>query len=133
MIEKEKEGIRWLEFELLQEERCHLAHAVFLRHGGVSQKPYDSLNLGGGSGDDPSLVAINRQRVLSVLPSSDPVSGYQVHGDHIEVVRKGWNFEGGCDGLITEEKKRSLMIKHADCQAAIFYDPMQRRLANVHC
>ena len=25
------------------------------------------------------------------------------------------------------------MIKHADCQAAIFYDPEHRAIANVHC
>ena len=25
------------------------------------------------------------------------------------------------------------MIKHADCQAAIFYDPVHKALANVHC
>jgi purine-nucleoside/S-methyl-5'-thioadenosine phosphorylase / adenosine deaminase len=36
--------------------------AVFTsRHGGVSGPPFDSLNLGGGVGDDPVAVARNRQ------------------------------------------------------------------------
>ena len=38
-----------------------------------------------------------------------------------------------CDILTTRETERALMIHHADCQAAIFYDPVVHALANVHC
>lgn len=34
---------------------------------------------------------------------------------------------------MTDEKNVGLMIKHADCQAAIFYDPLHHAVANVHC
>lgn len=37
-----------------------------------------------------------------------------------------------CDALVTADKGMALMIKHADCQAAIFYDPTNQAIANVH-
>ena len=45
---------------------------VTTRHGGVSQPPYDSLNLGLHVGDDPKSVLANRQRLveLAELPAA---------------------------------------------------------------
>jgi YfiH family protein len=37
-----------------------------------------------------------------------------------------------CDALITNIPNHLLMIKHADCQAALFYDPVQRAIGAVH-
>ncbi|HKX55617.1 MAG TPA: laccase domain-containing protein, partial [Xanthomonadales bacterium] len=39
------------------------------RNGGVSQGPWQSLNLGTNSGDDPADVARNRQLLNEVLPA----------------------------------------------------------------
>ena len=36
------------------------------RHGGVSQAPYDTLNLGLGIGDDPDAVTANRSALATV-------------------------------------------------------------------
>ena len=36
------------------------------------------------------------------------------------------------DGSITKTKGLALAIRHADCQAAIFYDPITETLATVH-
>lgn len=54
------------------------------RAGGVSQPPFDSLNLGAHCGDDPVAVAENRQRlhVQAGLPS-EPVWLSQVHGTKV--------------------------------------------------
>jgi len=49
------------------------------RRGGVSLPPYDSLNLGDHVGDNPLLVAHNRQQFSVVLPS-EPVWLKQIHG-----------------------------------------------------
>lgn len=52
----------------------------------------------------------------------------QIHSDYVE-----WApFKGPCDGLITSKEDQALLIKHADCQAAIFWDPIEKRLACVH-
>lgn len=53
------------------------------RAGGISQPPYDSLNLGMHVNDAPLDVATNRQRLNRYVPT-EPVWLNQVHG--IEVV-----------------------------------------------
>jgi YfiH family protein len=131
MLRKSADGIQWLEFEILAEQKG-LVHGVFLRHGGVSCGPCDSLNAGGGSGDDPSSVEENRSRMLKALNLKGYVSGKQVHGKEVALVRADSKQVGDCDALITAENNLGLMIKHADCQATILYDPIHRVLANVH-
>jgi YfiH family protein len=37
-----------------------------------------------------------------------------------------------CDGVVTQEKKVGLLIRHADCQAAIFFDPKKKVIAASH-
>lgn len=133
MIRKEKEGIIWLEFESLQ-KHSEVVHGVFLRHGGVSQGTYDSLNIGGGTDDDPNCIEKNRLIIQNSLKIPQLLAGKQVHGIHLECFPKITpHLETGCDGLITKEKDIGLLIKHADCQAAIFYDPIQHVIANIHC
>jgi YfiH family protein len=58
--------------------------AVFTsRHGGVSGPPFDSLNLGGGVGDDPVAVARNRQLAAQACGRSaaGPATGGIAVGD----------------------------------------------------
>lgn len=58
--------------------------AVFtIRHGGVSGPPFDSLNLGGGVGDDPVAVARNRQLAAQACGRSaaGPATGGIAVGD----------------------------------------------------
>ncbi|HVM40151.1 MAG TPA: laccase domain-containing protein, partial [Acidimicrobiia bacterium] len=53
------------------------------RRGGVSARPYDSLDLSTLAGDDPAAVAENRTRVarhLGLPPPSEWVPIRQVHG-----------------------------------------------------
>ncbi len=133
MIVREKDGIKWLEFEQLQ-EFSDLVHGVFLRHGGVSTAPYGSLNLGGGSGDDLGSVTENRQIVANILGIKELMTGFFVHGDQVACMPHEKELtEKGCDGLATAQRDLGLMVTHADCQAAIFFDPIRKAVANVHC
>lgn len=131
MLRKKKDGIEWLEFELLA-DIPGLIHGIFLRHGGVSKGGYHSLNVGGGTGDDPKNVAENRRRLFETLNIKQWVGGQQVHGNAVVCVKDVNQDVGECDALITDRKEIGLMIKHADCQSAILYDPMHRAVANVH-
>lgn len=132
MRRKHKDGIQWLEFELLA-DIPNLVHAVFLRHGGVSQGPFASLNMGLGTSDNPVHVRENRKRVKSVLSVDRLISASQVHSDRVVHIDTPDPLNvGKADGLITQIPDIGLMIEHADCQAAIFYDPQHRALANVH-
>ena len=37
------------------------------------------------------------------------------------------------DGMVTQEKEVALLVRHADCQGTLFYDPIRHALAAVHC
>ncbi len=107
---------------------------MFTRHGGVSQAPYDSLNLGLGVQDVPERVEINRERVRAVLGLDVLVSARQVHSDRVHVVR-GDEAAGeieGVDALVTDRPGVGLLIQQADCQAVLLLDPEHRVIAAVH-
>jgi hypothetical protein len=74
---REREGVRWLEAELPG------ARAGFsTRIGGVSEAPYEALNVAVLTGDEPDRVGENRRRLADAL-GRDPdgvVMGRQVHG-----------------------------------------------------
>jgi polyphenol oxidase len=132
MIRKQQGSVEWLEYDLLQ-DIPHLKHGVFLRKGGISEGAFSSLNAGGGTGDHPEAIETNRKIIQNVLHLPHAVSMKQVHGARIEQILQPNHESCDCDGLITSTKHLGLMIKHADCQAAIFYDPITKAIANVHC
>jgi YfiH family protein len=74
---RERDGVRWLEAELPG------ARAAFsTRIGGVSEAPYDALNVAVLTGDEPERVGMNRRRLGESI-GRDPegvVMGRQVHG-----------------------------------------------------
>jgi hypothetical protein len=135
MLRKESNGIIWLEFELFQ-EFPFLRHGSFLRRGGVSRGPFQSLNVGFGAGDCAEHVEENRARILRTLSPQKPpclITGKQIHGDNVHYVEAHGHYETlQSDSLITRLPDVALMIRHADCQAAIIYDPQHRALAVVH-
>lgn len=130
MRRKEKNGVEWLEFELLSSVP-EVVHGVFLRKGGEGSCA--SLNFGGNTGDREDNIRKNCRKVLEVLGIPHLASPYQVHSDRVVHVTGG-NFPDReeADGLLTRVAGIGLMIKHADCQAAIFYDTRNKALANVH-
>lgn len=126
-----KDGMEWLEFDLLA-DIPNLKHAVFLRHGGHSQGPYAELNSSFFVGDDPLLVQKNVDLMEGMFPCS-PVWGRGVHEKTVAYVDKKSPREiVDCDGLITSTPGMSLFMKHADCQVALMYDPKNHAIAAVH-
>jgi hypothetical protein len=132
MRRRKKGSVEWLEFELLA-DIPYLTHGVFLRHGGYSTGPFASLNAGGRIEVDENIEK-NREKIKEILGFSAYMTGKQMHNANVEIVPPVSSLvETDCDGLITKEKSLGLLIGHADCQAAIFYDPANHILANVHC
>ncbi|MCB1118949.1 MAG: peptidoglycan editing factor PgeF [Chlamydiia bacterium] len=129
MLWKEKEGIQYLQFDLF-EPFPELTHAIFLRHGGVSTGEWKSLNVGLGVGDAEEHVKENVRRINQVIGTEKSYAIFQEHGAKVHVAAEDLKEKG--DALITTEKGKALLIKHADCQAAIFYDPVKHILANAH-
>lgn len=132
MLRKEKNGIVWLEYESFL-QFPNLKHGVFLRHGGNSTGKHSSLNLSYSVDDQECVVRYNEQRVLSLLGLDTALRGKLCHGKHIHPVKDvSSKIETSCDGLTTKIKNIGLLVTHADCQAAIFYDPITHSLAVVH-
>lgn len=130
MILKEKEGLRFLQYELLS-EFTRVKHATFQKHGGLSKGSYDSLNTSFSVGDEADAVKGNLEKVQTFLDLPKLAIAGQVHGDIIiEALDTGTAGEG--DALITRTLNLGLGIRHADCQAALFYDPVLHVAAAVH-
>ena len=132
-----KDGLEWLEFDLLS-DIPNLKHAVFLRKGGYSGGNFDSLNTSFDVGDHKDSVAANLEKIHYLLQENTPHSLQfyrckQVHTKNIETITENSPKEiPVCDALVTREPNKVLMINHADCQATIFYDPLHHVVANVH-
>jgi YfiH family protein len=127
-----KDKLEWLDFGLLEDNNDVLT-AVFLRHGGVSKKPYDTLNISDKIGDHPDSVKMNRQMIKELVKADDLVFANQVHGDKIiEITNDNKHKEHSCDVLVTREKNIALAIAHADCQACILYDKENEAVAAIH-
>jgi polyphenol oxidase len=92
------------------------------RVGGVSEGPYESLNLGILTGDDPARVVENR-RLLAGRAGIDPDHARMAWQQHRAEVRKaspegiltpGTQHEA-CDGWWSDEPGQGMMLVTADC------------------
>ncbi|CCB85101.1 hypothetical protein, putative type III secreted [Parachlamydia acanthamoebae UV-7] len=132
MLRHKKNGIEWLEFELLADCKG-LQHGTILRQGGFSSGSFSSLNLGLYSTQDEHLaIAQNLEKVQSThqLPSIHVAK--QCHGDHIWHIKDANASPQEADMLVTNLSEQALFVMHADCQAVIMFDPITQALANVH-
>ncbi|MFO7784157.1 MAG: peptidoglycan editing factor PgeF [Thermodesulfobacteriota bacterium] len=117
--------------------QANLEHAVFTRLGGVSEHPCRSLNVSSRTPDQPAFVRANLELVREALGADRLVMLDQAHGGEVIAVRRGDRdrleepLKG--DALVTDVPGLGLVIKQADCQAVILYDPVRRVVANIHC
>lgn len=125
--------VAWLTFDLFAEYPA-LVHGVFLRQGGVSSAEFSSLNFGYCQGDLAENVDENKRRALTALGITECCRVWQKHGMRIVTAcPKGKKDPEEGDGLTTDHLNLGLAILHADCQAAIFYDPTHHALSVIHC
>jgi purine-nucleoside/S-methyl-5'-thioadenosine phosphorylase / adenosine deaminase len=131
MIRKKLNSLECLEFSSLAPFK--LRHGVFTRHGGISAPPFNSLNVGDNVEDDPECVFHNLSLIEVELGASKVLFAEQVHRANVQFVDENTPCPvPDCDAMITKTPNLALLIKHADCQAAILYDPVHHALALVH-
>jgi polyphenol oxidase len=114
-----------------------LTQAAFGRSGGVSEGPYESLNVSLAVQDDAERVRVNRSRMAAAVgwDAGRIVSARQVHGRQVaQVVAE---MAGGADlpdvdALVTDEPGVLLMMKFADCVPVVLWDPVRRAVALAH-
>ena len=121
------------------------ARAVFsTRRGGVSEGPYESLNLGILTDDDPERVIENRRRVARAarIAPERVGMGWQVHGtdllewDAPPTEGRSYAEPRGrllpqVDGHLTAEPNLALLVLVADCYPVALSDGAQ--VAMLHC
>ncbi len=134
---READGVRWLQADLGN------ARAAFsTRLGGVSEAPFDSLNLGVLTDDDRDAVVENRRRLagaLSLDPARTPI-GLQVHGAEL-ATHSGpqdpspFAFPGSelpsVDGHVVTEPGLAPLVFVADCLPVALSGP--GGVAMLHC
>ena len=103
------------------------------RHGGVSPAPYDSLNLGRLTDDDPANVEANRDRLGAAIgfPWSRVLFGKQVHG---ATVRRATGYDVPVaeeDGQATALRDAAALVFVADCLPVMLTS--DRAVAALHC
>lgn len=86
----------------------------FTRKGGVSEPPFDSLNISTKVGDEPDAVTENLARIRSTMDGRPSAWARQVAGDGVARVSEA-GFAEEADALITDEKGFSLVVAVADC------------------
>jgi YfiH family protein len=109
------------------------------REGGVSADAFRSLNLGLLTDDETANVVENRTRLCAAL-GADPGAGtmaFQVHGATVEEAQPLGLATAGtqypeCDGLVTDEPGRALMLVTADCLPIALARTDGARLAVLH-
>jgi YfiH family protein len=133
----EADGVRWLEAQLPD------ATAVFsTRIGGVSEPPFDGLNLGVFTDDERGAVVENRGRLAAALgfPPDRVATGRQVHGAELAIYDGPQDVspfdEPGSpipevDGHVSAEPDLALLVFVADCVPVALAGP--GGVAMLHC
>ncbi len=118
--------MRWL-----TSDNITTTHGFSTRHGGVSQKPFESLNLG-GKDDLPESVAENRRLALQDLQIDFTQVSYlnQIHSNIVCKAKVGLQIG---DALVTNEQGLALAIGAADCYPVLFFDKVNQVIGAAHC
>jgi len=103
------------------------------RVGGVSRPPFDSLNLGLTSGDDPADVQRNRERLASAM-GARPVFLQQMHGAAVVRLSTALPFDvpPAADASYTTDPGLACTVLVADCMPVLIAAPAGRAVAAAH-
>ncbi|HQA56740.1 MAG TPA: peptidoglycan editing factor PgeF [Acetivibrio sp.] len=135
-------GIELIQFNNLLKYKDVITHCFTTRHGGVSQKPYESLNMAFNKKDERENVEENYRRVAKALEIEieNMVLSNQVHDSKIRVVTEEDRGKGiirqsdiiGFDGLATNRRKVALVTFYADCVPVFLFDPVKTVISIAH-
>ncbi len=113
-----------------------VAHGFCTRVGGVSDGAWASLNVGYGTGDDPSRVDENIRRIASQAGVETVHLASQVHGNRVIVLGRGFDPNSVraemADCLATNLRGVTLGVRTADCVPILLADPEVPAVAAVH-
>jgi YfiH family protein len=120
-----------------------IAHGISTRLGGVSEAPYDTLNISRLVPDEPTRVQENCRRFASALGfvPGRMLMAKQTHRDDVLVVDSDDEFASALDSpdrfpkvdiQITDCPGWLLSLRYADCVPLLMVHPERRVVAVVH-
>lgn len=112
-------------------------NGFFSRRGGVSSKPLESLNLGGGIGDTRENIIENRRRILTTLGRSEDsiFDVWQVHSTKTIFTKRARGINEDyhqADAIFTNNPEVTLLMRFADCVPVLLYHPVKRIVGILH-
>lgn len=132
-----KNGIKLLVSEKLK----GIKHGFTLRHGGVSEGAFASLNVGLRRGDDP-FKAIRNIEICAdsmELNKEKLTLTYQLHTSNVRFLTDEDTGKGlirewgeGVDGIVTDMPHVPIMTYSADCVPTLLYDGVRKMIGAVH-
>jgi YfiH family protein len=130
----QQNDLRYYTFEIFPK---NIVQAVFTRQGGISPRPWESLNVGGSIGDDITHVRANRIRSFQALGRS-PESihdVWQVHSADVIYADAPRPLDmpyQKADIMLTDNPQVTLFMRFADCTPILLYDPQKQAVGIVH-
>jgi len=129
-----------------------VSHGISTRHGGVSRAPYQSLNLGVRTDDNPECVRENQQRFLHAVgsPRGRTIFARLVHGREVSIFQQNdpgnWPVEraaverASCqrdqtfrsDGVVSDVPGLRFLLTFADCVPLLFVDRRRGAVGAAH-
>lgn len=101
------------------------------RHGGTSEPPFDSLNLGDHVRDEPHRVQANRQHLAAAL-GAQPVFLQQVHGARCLTLAPDTPHGTQADACVTRQTRLACTVMVADCLPVLLCDAAGQTVGAAH-
>jgi YfiH family protein len=129
------ENIRYFVFDTFTD--AGVVNAVFTRRGGLSPRPWDSLNVGATVGDEFDRVIENRKRSFRALqrPFDSMYDVWQVHGKEVvcaQSPRPPKQKHLQADAIVTDRPEVTIFMRFADCVPIFLFDPMRKVVGLIH-
>jgi len=135
MIKQSTNGLNFVQFDTFASHPLH--QGIFGRKGGVSPAPWNSLNLGGLSGDSRENIIENRKRIFSCfdLPVESIFDVWQIHGNRVICTTQPRSLDQDhekADAIFTDKPGITLFMRFADCVPLFFFDPANQVIGIAH-
>ncbi len=112
----------------------NVAHGFFSSKGGVSKKPFFSLNCSFNTQDKRKNVIKNLEIVKKKLQFKNLLKINQIHSSKVRIIQhlKSFNVDYEGDGIVTNLRKVGIAILTADCCPILFVDKKNEIIAACH-
>ena len=127
--------IRYFTFDLFAGKR--LKQGIFMRQGGVSPAPWDTLNTATSVGDRRENIIQNRARIFDTAGRKveSLYDVWQIHSNQVIFTDRARGLESQpikADAIVTDRPEVTLYMRFADCVPIFLYDPEHKVVGIVH-